>query len=336
MRRFAMIVVLAGCGRIGFSPIDLATAGDGGRSSDGSFATPNDAGGGTNPVSCSARMSTVAVVGDTAMTLSGTLGSAGPNATGSCGGSLAEDLYIIDVDSNDGVLLQTSSSSTADVVLYVRATCDDPSSERACTVGKADGAATLYFSSLAAGTYYLFVDANTPGSYSVTGQTFLGKSSGCDITSTCGLGYACTDDTEGERCAGSGPGSCTVANAFTGAGPFATTSTTASPGSLHAAQCGNSDGGWFAPENVYTVALASAVSDMHVSTVGGGTNYDTVVYVESACDGPMIACNDDAAGDAVGASDLHTGPLAAGTYYVFVDGYDGAMGSASLTIDTTP
>ena len=65
-------------------------------------------------------------------------------------------------------------------------------------------------------------------------------------------------------------------------------------------------------------------------------HYDTLVCVESACDGPLIACNDDASGYPEGASDLHTGPLPAGTYYVFVDGYDGAIGTAGVTIDATP
>ncbi len=334
--RWLVVVVLASCGRIDFTPIALSGTGDGGGAiGDGTHATaPSDAGG-TNPVSCADRTVTQESVAGT-ITLTGTLGGSGVNASGSCGGSVAEDLYELDVGTNDGVLLDTGTSSTADVVLYLRTTCDDPSTEIGCTVSKTDGPATLYYGPLAAGTYYLFVDGNAPGTYSVSAESLLGNGASCDFLSDCGLGLDCIDGTVGMRCLGSGPGSCSVAQPFDGAGSFSATASNINPGSFHAAQCGNSDGGWYSPETIYTVALANGISDLHVSTIGAATNYDTVVYVESACDGPLIACNDDASGDLDGASDLHTGPLVAGMYYVFVDGYDGAMGTAAVTIDATP
>ncbi len=50
-------------------------------------------------------------------------------------------------------------------------------------------------------------------------------------------------------------------------------------------------------------------------------DFDAVLYVRSRCDDPVteLACNDDAEDDQHAALDLD---LPAGTYWVFVDGYD--------------
>src|SRR5580704_823458 len=197
--RWIVLAVLAGCGRIGFEPIALSGTGDdGGTLGDGAHATSQSDAGGTDPVSCADRTVTPESLAGT-ITLTGTLGGSGANASGSCGGSVAEDLYELDVGTNDGVLLDTGTSSTADVVLYLRTSCDDPSTEIGCTVSKSDGPATLYYTSLAAGTYYLFVDGNTPGSYSVSVEGLLGNGAHCDFESDCGIGLDCIDGTTAMR-----------------------------------------------------------------------------------------------------------------------------------------
>jgi hypothetical protein len=332
-----LLVLVASCGRVGFDTVAQSPGGelDGGGGTLADSGAAGHMGGGTNPVPCADRTITDVTLGGN-MNLTGTLGTTGPNAMGTCGGTDAEDIYRVTIDGNDGALLLTAGSSTADVVMYVRSDCDEPSSEIACAVGKTDGSAVLYFGPLTAGTYYLFVDGDAPGSYEISTESLLGGHSACSFAQDCGLGWSCTDTTENEKCLGAGPGECTIAQAFTGAGPFSATANNTSPGSFHAAQLGADDGGWYSPETVYTIALAASVSDLEVSTIATSTNYDTLLYVETSCDGQVVGWNDDAPGHVAGASDLHTGPLAAGTYYVFVDGYFGAMGTAGLSIDVTP
>jgi hypothetical protein len=50
----------------------------------------------------------------------------------------------------------------------------------------------------------------------------------------------------------------------------------------------------------------------------------------------QLGCNDDSSGAIPLASDVHTGALAAGTYYVFIDGAGTSSGTAAVTIETTP
>ena len=76
-----------------------------------------------------------------------------------------------------------------------------------------------------------------------------------------------------------------------------------------------------------------------IATCGTSTQYDTVLYMRSgSCNGPELGCNDDTAGCGAGEpSDYHASRLtptvtAGETYYVVVDGYNGAKGAFGLTI----
>jgi hypothetical protein len=94
-----------------------------------------------------------------------------------------------------------------------------------------------------------------------------------------------------------------------------------------------------APESVFawTPSRSGAVA---ISTCGAGTSFDTVLYVRTAtCGGAgaALACDDDAASCATAsdpekASRLQLDVTAGTTYFIVVDGYNGARGSFSLNV----
>jgi len=91
-------------------------------------------------------------------------------------------------------------------------------------------------------------------------------------------------------------------------------------------------GGGDAPEARFTLDLPVA-SDLFVTT--HGTGFDTIVYLDRGCCGDEVACNDDA--DGRNTSVLAAPELAAGTYYITVDGADdNATGDFTIDIYATP
>jgi len=93
------------------------------------------------------------------------------------------------------------------------------------------------------------------------------------------------------------------------------TGTTTGPSEHAGGSCANGNG----PEVFYHFTLLTA-SDVFITT--HGSSFDTVVYVkECDCDGPEIACNNDA--DGLTTSVIHLRDLAAGAYNIFVDGRQG-------------
>jgi hypothetical protein len=99
--------------------------------------------------------------------------------------------------------------------------------------------------------------------------------------------------------------------------------------SASAGSCGGAD----APEAVFKIEL-TASSDLFVTT--HGTGFNTVVYLRRAgCCGDEVDCNDDADGRAT--SVLAERGLAAGTYYIIVDGASADdAGDFTLDIYATP
>jgi hypothetical protein len=105
----------------------------------------------------------------------------------------------------------------------------------------------------------------------------------------------------------------------------------------HAGTCGEgNDGGARAPEVIYVLRLAAAVSNVQISTDHAQTNYDTLIYVRAGCRGLELACSDDIDPDTNNRSLVSTGPLPAGDYHVFVDGFGRRSGTAEVTIVVTP
>ncbi len=81
-------------------------------------------------------------------------------------------------------------------------------------------------------------------------------------------------------------------------------------------------------EHVFALTLAAAHT---VTFETYGSAYDTLIYLRSSpCDtGTEIECDDDGG---VGVDSYLSRSLAAGTYYLFLDGYDGDYGSYTLTV----
>jgi hypothetical protein len=91
-----------------------------------------------------------------------------------------------------------------------------------------------------------------------------------------------------------------------------------------------------APERVYQWTPATS-GPATIQTCGSGTNYDSVLYVRTATcsNGGQLGCNDDACANSTGAnraSRLTPTVTAGQTYFIFVDGFNGANGNYSLSI----
>jgi hypothetical protein len=123
-------------------------------------------------------------------------------SSASCGGTGAEDVYELRIDSPKVVTATTVSSGTvADTVLYVRGSdCANPTSEIACnddtsTDGEVSGSSSIAVSLTTPGTYYLVVDAHdsgTGGAYDLQVDFLAGEGETCDPNVvTCGTGLVC-------------------------------------------------------------------------------------------------------------------------------------------------
>jgi len=193
----------------------------------------------------------------------------------------------------------TSTSWTP--ILYVRTACDTSTSELNCTGAPAGAPASLVFGTLAAGTYYLWVDGrNTSkgdGTLSLTLDTPVAGES-CSLPTVLDLSS----------------GSATVA-----------VDTTASGDDGASPTCGGTG-----PDVVYSYTLATA-KNIKIDLTGVSATWNSIIAVRSACTDATseLSCNRAT----VGASTSLTFPAqAAGTYYLWVDGYSSTKGTGSLTI----
>jgi len=110
--------------------------------------------------------------------LSGTTArEAGGLSEGSCGGAGPEHVYAFSVAA---AVDFRAVSSDADIVLYLRRSCEDEATETACSVrGRRDA---IIERSLAPGTYFLFVDHRVAGADYTVDVTFDGAcESTCDV-----------------------------------------------------------------------------------------------------------------------------------------------------------
>jgi hypothetical protein len=124
-------------------------------------------GGGTG--TCSAK----ALAVPTSASINGTTDTGGASAgTSSCGGGLTEQIYTFTLTATHTVTATVSAqTSTFEPVLSFRSTC--LGSELTCSAGTALGGTATLTSSLAAGTYYLWVDSYNDGAGSTAGAYLL-------------------------------------------------------------------------------------------------------------------------------------------------------------------
>jgi hypothetical protein len=276
----------------------------------------------------------------TSGTIAGSIGSGGGSQVGTCGGDdSTENMFSIDVPvAGAGLLVATDDGSTTiDTLLYVRTACTDAASEIACDEDGGTGEpAADRIEGVAAGRYYVIIDGQNgaSGTYRGTAQVLLPASAPCVDAAPrdrCGPELAC----QAGHCAAAG---CSITEVLSGASSYERIVATGAAPNLHAGTCGQgNDGGTRAPEVIYELTLPAAVTNVHVSTANAQTDYDTLIYVRASCAGSEIACDDDSGTTTVMiSSTLDTGPLAAGSYLVFVDGFATSSGTADVTIDITP
>jgi hypothetical protein len=244
-------------------------------------------------------------VSDTASTL-----TFANDSQGSCGGGSAPD-HIYSFTTNALLDLRASVSTTTSgyqPVLYLRnAAC--AGAERLCTFAASAGAtASLATPNLPAGTYFLWVD----GGGAVGGNFTLNASLTAPVVGdTCAspktLGF--TNGQAGGTV--SEPGDTTTY--------FHDTTGTCSTG-LH-------------PDAIYTFTT-NATLDLRVTATPTSSALQPSVYLRSSsCTGVQQGCGLATAPGSAGT--LAIGALAAGTYYLVVDGHNGTAGPYTLNASLT-
>ena len=325
MRR-VVLVALVGCGRLRFDPLG---DGGGGSGTDASVIdVPTSSVDGAVGIVCASR--TALGVAENSR-VSGNTANLTMDSAGSCGGATVFDqMYAVDVPEGGAILAAFDGPmTTEDTLLHFRTICDLPGTQVACDAeGGRQQYAALRTGPLSAGRYWLYADGNAPtsGIYEGTIQTLLP------------LGAVCIESRPRDRCAldsqclnGTCQPALCPAEAVVTSIPFDRLVTTTGHPNNHAGSCGEgNDGGARSPEVVFELTLASAVANLHISTDHPETSYDTLIYVRSACNGPDLSCSDNAVGNnAV----IDTGPLSAGTYEIFIDGFGAEHGQTRVTID---
>ena len=247
------------------------------------------------------------------------LALAADDDSGSCGGSGGRDLVYRLTTTVDGQdLFVTTIGSAADTVVYVRA--GDCTGGRQLDCQSAyrtsfDRNPVLLFDNLAAGTYYIFVDGQDAMQ---TGSLRL------EVNWT-------AEDVAGDRCGQPYewvPGTATYCE------------NTSSEGNEYAGGCAGAG-----REHVYYYVVPAGSSGNYLfHTCNGGTDFNTVLYLRSACQDAAteINCNNDIGTSCGGLGGYWrsriesgaSGRLAPGIYYLFLDGTWGQAGN--YCIDTVP
>lgn len=204
-------------------------------------------------------------------------------------------VYTLDVAQRSRVRVRMQS--TYDGAVYLRSTCADASTELACNDDYQDTRHSLATATLDPGRYFVYADGfsdTSSGDYSLT----------ADVVPATGSGAA------GDTCAGASvwaPGTDITADTFT-MGDDAT----------------GSCGGGGAPDAVYRLNLTSR---SRVRASFTSAEFPPVVYLQRTCGDQTseVFCLDGRAGTPIDQT------LAAGTYYMVVDGADqNAFGAAAV------
>ena len=232
-------------------------------------------------------------------TVAGTTATEANYFEATCAGNAGspDRVYTLDVAQRSRVRLRMQS--TYDGAVYVRSTCADPSTEIACNDDYQDTRHSLATATLDPGRYYVYADGfsdTSSGDYSLT----------ADVVAAAGSGAA------GDTCAAASvwaPGADLSADTFT-MGDDAT----------------GSCGGGGAPDAVYRLNLTSR---SRIRASFASAEFPPVVYLQRTCGDTTseVFCLDGRSGAPIDQT------LAAGTYYLVVDGVDqNAFGAASVHV----
>ncbi|MCA9537823.1 MAG: hypothetical protein KC620_02980, partial [Myxococcales bacterium] len=284
------------------------------------------------------------------------LQQADPLCTVGEGASGPEAVFVLQVPV-DGDVCVSSAGSAIDTIVYVRAgACDDGAAEVGCSDDNPDLTGEPRSSALTVGAtagtaYYIIVD----GFGGAAGDFTLSVQPGpcvpppdCLQDGDC-LGGFCVDGSCVE-CRNDGdcaPGDvcnpegiclppivdCAADALPIAAGDTVQGSTVDAPGA-QGGSCGNSQN---SPDVAYAFAPGGD-GTFCVSTRGSG--YDTVLHIRGdVCGDPAaeVACNDDNGAIAGGLQSAIEFDAAGGTtYYIFVDGFNGAAGDYTLNVAAGP
>ncbi len=260
-------------------------------------------------------------------TVDGSTWLASDTGKGTCGGTQSgpDVVYRLTLaDPKDVSLEVTPRDPTFKPMVYLRAVCSStlPADERGCASSLiAGGKAQLEAANLPAGDYFLWVDgqptAANPGYIGDRGDFTLKVEAKAPVTSV--------------------PDGCATAAplTFTNGKATVTGSTTAATDSGGGYQYGPCAGGTNARDVVYSFTLASAQSLLLTLTTPS-TGFQPMVYVQKVCgsttvSGDQLACVLATSSGKGVVSALQN--LAAGTYFVWVDGQYQTSGAFTLELE---
>lgn len=313
MRAAVLLLAISACGKIGFDEVPRSDAGE----PDADTVCPMEA----TPTSSS---------------LTATLTGAS-RFSGSCGGDMSPDLRIPFDVPDGGTVVFAADRTNADTLVYIASSCEPAGHEVACDDRDGVGNAGELVETLPAGRYWAFVDGSEPNSALDVGlDLYVELPAGAACSSLppywrCGANLTC--ESLSRTCAPT----CIAPSAMLQGGLTYSLTGTTSGTSTHAGSCGTAgDGGRRAPEKLYILRLVNAVSSVTVSTDDPVTDYDTLIYMRRGCEGTEVACSDDVTASTNFTSRFVTGPLSAGDYYVFVDGFGHGEGTYRMSITITP
>ena len=291
-------------------------------------------------------------------------------ARGSCSPGIGpEGVVVLTLDDPSRVELDvTVNGVRTPASIYVRTDCEDPASEVGCRVeGPNEG--TLLFDNLDRGIYYVMVEHPQNGASGFTVELAVesnirecndlidndndGRVDLNDIGCVEGLDDSEADPAEIPQCGdmidndGDGDIDYPADDGCTGAGDTRETPlcmfteniievpanggvfpyNTAGQPSAGRARCGG--GG---PQQVAAITLNRASA---VTFTIEANQYDPLIHLRSVCDDPNteLACNDDFNGLA---SQISSPRLEPGTYFLFMDGFAGQAGAATLRVTVNP
>lgn len=230
-----------------------------------------------------------------------------------------EQVYTFQLDLPAEVAFDTGGTAM-DTVLSVRTACDDAASELRCDDDGSDLglASRVEFVAEAGVRYYVIVE----GYGAATAGPFVLDFAGEFIVPPPACDDQCQGDCLNAICIPPIPDAC--AGATRGeAVPGAWQGNTAGLVDQHDAGCANTGA---APDDILVVVFPV---DTVVTASTAGSAFDTVLYVLEGCAGE-VACNDDSGGLT---SEVTFEAEAGVPYYIVVDGYNGASGAFSLSVD---
>ncbi len=226
------------------------------------------------------------------------------------------------------------AADSFDVVLTVETACGDAGSAVGCSDARAADATEEVVVQNATGTYFIVVDGYgtamsfTTGEFEVAARLrdIVALDGACDPTgfaSRCDTGLSCAGTAGAETCIDPAAAVCATATAITPGTPVNATLGTMGVTSDLAPSCAR-DGG--TDERLYYVDLA-APGFLSARATGAGIGFQTTVYIRGAgsCGATADLVCDTFADRRL---ETTTGALAAGRYYVIVDG----TGTYDLTV----